>query len=325
MTFLKRAATDRCRIFFASDIHGSERCWRKWLNAAEAYRADVLIFGGDLTGKAIVPIVFDGKRATAELHGKKLEAEGEAGLEDLRSRIRGANHYDAVLSVDEKRGIDENPDRIGRELFPRVVRESVIRWVELAEERLAKTQTPAHVILGNDDYPELRELLTGDFINDVEERKVHLPGDFEMVSLGYSNRTPWNSPRELDEEDLGARIEKLTAELDDPQSSVFNFHCPPRDTHLDKAPMVGDDFRPLVEGGQVVSGSVGSSAVRSAIESHQPMLGLHGHVHESPGVQSLGKTVVINAGSDYGNGVLRGAIVVLDRKKGVRSWQLVQG
>ena len=45
------------RIFYASDIHGSDRCWRKFLNSAGFYSADALVLGADLTGKAIVPLV----------------------------------------------------------------------------------------------------------------------------------------------------------------------------------------------------------------------------------------------------------------------------
>src|SRR6266568_2674048 len=47
----------RTTIFFATDIHGSERCFIKFINAAKFYQADVLILGGDITGKAMVPIV----------------------------------------------------------------------------------------------------------------------------------------------------------------------------------------------------------------------------------------------------------------------------
>jgi Icc-related predicted phosphoesterase len=70
---------------------------------------------------------------------------------------------------------------------------------------------------------------------------------------------------------------------------------------------------------------VGSTAVREAIERQRPLLGLHGHVHESAGVEKIGRTVCINPGSDYGDGILRGAIVELDRDRGVRNWQLTQG
>jgi Icc-related predicted phosphoesterase len=146
-----------------------------------------------------------------------------------------------------------------------------------------------------------------------------------MISFGFSNRTPWDSPRELDEEDIASRIETLASKLRVPEWAVFNFHCPPKDTHIDQAALLDADFRPRVEGGQVVVAGVGSTAIRSIIQRYQPVLGLHGHIHESPGAQKMGRSLIANPGSDYADGVLRGAIVTLDRKKGVRSWQFIQG
>ena len=43
------------RIFFATDVHGSERCFRKFLAAATVYEAEVLLLGGDVAGKGLVP------------------------------------------------------------------------------------------------------------------------------------------------------------------------------------------------------------------------------------------------------------------------------
>jgi Icc-related predicted phosphoesterase len=183
----------------------------------------------------------------------------------------------------------------------------------------------AFMMLGNDDYPELEPLLAGQNVRNVEHDVTELPGGFEMVSLGYSNRTPWDSPRELDEEDLAKRIDERAERLADPEHAVFNFHAPPHGTHLDQAALLDERFRPLVEGGQIVIGHVGSTAVREAVERYRPLLGLHGHIHESPGAQRLGRSVIVNPGSDYGDGILRGALITLDRKKGVRSWQIVQG
>jgi uncharacterized protein len=159
----------------------------------------------------------------------------------------------------------------------------------------------------------------------AEDQVVELPGGFEMISLGYSNPTPWDSPRELSEEALGARITAMAERLERPERAVFNLHCPPHGTHLDQAAQLDAEFRPVVKGGQMVMTSVGSTAVRDALERYQPMAGLHGHVHESPGAQRLGRTLAINPGSDYGDGVLRGLLLNLDAKRGVRSWQLVQG
>jgi Icc-related predicted phosphoesterase len=107
--------------------------------------------------------------------------------------------------------------------------------------------------------------------------------------------------------------------------AVFNVHCPPSDTHLDQAPLLDDDLRPVVDASGIRTTSVGSTSVREAIERHQPVLGLHGHVHESPGASKLGASLCLNPGSEYGDGILRGAIVDLETGHGLRSWQMIQG
>jgi len=169
-------------------------------------------------------------------------------------------------------------------------------------------------------------LLRGsDTVTNAEDGIVVLPGGFEMASFGYSTPTPWDTPRELPEEEMANRIGALVARLRDPEHAVFNFHCPPYGTHLDQAPVLDAELRPRVDATGLKVGPVGSTSVRASIEEAQPLLGLHGHVHESPGAQRLGSTLCINPGSDYGDGILRGTIVDIDRGKGVRRWQIVQG
>ena len=180
-------------------------------------------------------------------------------------------------------------------------------------------------MLGNDDYPELATLLNGEFVRNVDESVVELPGGFEMLSLGYSNPTPWKSFRELSEEEIAGRIRTMADQVHNLDRAVFNIHCPPHGTHLDQAALLDLEFRPLLQHGQVAIGHVGSTAVKDAIGDYQPMLALHGHIHESTGVQQLRDTLAINPGSDYADGILRGALISLDLKKGIRSWQLVQG
>jgi Icc-related predicted phosphoesterase len=70
--------------------------------------------------------------------------------------------------------------------------------------------------------------------------------------------------------------------------------------------------------GGEVTGPVGSTAVRAAIEEHQPLLSLHGHIHESGGAVRIGRTLAINAGSEYGEGVLRGVLVTVGGGKVLR-------
>lgn len=324
----RRSKGGQCRVFFAADIHGSERCFRKWLNAARVYEVDVLIFGGDIAGKVLVPIVANqlGTGYTVSMHGRTVELESEQALAELQAQLRTAGRYSVVLTREEKEHYDGNAPEVAKDLFPAAVRQVLTDWVTLAEERLAAMDVPGYVMLGNDDYPDLSEVLrSGERLINAEDQIIELPGGFEMISLGYSNPTPWDSPRELEEPEMARRITAMADRLQRPEQAVFNLHCPPRGTHLDQAAQLDDDFRPVVKGGQIAIIGVGSTAVREAIERYQPVVGLHGHVHESPGTQRLGRTLTINPGSEYGDGVLRGLLLNLDTKRGVRSWQFVQG
>jgi uncharacterized protein len=319
----KRSKQSRTRLFFATDVHGSEQCFRKFVNAAKVYEVSALVLGGDVTGKVVVPLVADGADSwSGELHGDPVTARGEAELAELQKRIRAMGRYDVVLTPADKAELDADPSRVDA-AFREAMRESLARWVELAEERL---EVPCFMMLGNDDFEELADTLRGsDVVTYAEDGVYELPGGFELASIGYSTPTPWDTPRELSEEELGERIDAIVARLREPEQAVFNFHCPPRDTHLDQAPLLDGELRPKVDASGLRVGPVGSSAVRAAIERTQPLLGLHGHVHESPAAQKLGRTVCINPGSDYGDGILRGAIVDVDRERGVRRWQIVQG
>src|SRR5260370_7448490 len=99
----------------------------------------------------------------------------------------------------------------------------------------------------------------------------------------------------------------MVSGLRQPERAVFNIHEPPFATGLDTAPLLDDNFKPLVAAGEVATGPVGSKAVRAAIERYQPLVSLHGHVHESRGVAKLGRPTVINPGSRNGDGNLRPA------------------
>jgi uncharacterized protein len=300
------------RVFFATDLHGSERCFRKWLNAAAVYEAQVLVLGGDLTGKVLVPLVADSGQDAAEL-----DAE--------RARIRITGRYPVVVTAEEQAQIEADPGVLDSR-FQEAMEDTLRAWVELADERLAGTDVAVFTMLGNDDAPRLADVLrSASHSTYAEDGIVELPGGFEMASFGYSTPTPWNTPRELTEEELAPRLTELLDRLRDPARAIVNLHCPPAGTHLDQAAKLDADLRPVVDASGLVMASVGSTAVRDAIERYQPMLGLHGHVHESPGTERLGDTLCINPGSEYGDGVLRGAIVDLEAERGVARWQLVQG
>ena len=212
------------------------------------------------------------------------------------------------------------------ELFRKLINETMSRWLDLAEDRLAGTGIQCIFAPGNDDPFFIDDLLRSSAsVIDPDERVIELPGGFPMISVGYSNRTPWDSPRELDEADLADVIDREAGKLADTGKAIFNLHVPPKDTPIDQAMALDKEFRPKMSGGSPIITGVGSSAVREAIARYQPMLSLHGHIHESRGEARIGRTLALNPGSEYSEGVLRGVIINLSAKKGVRGYQLVAG
>jgi uncharacterized protein len=313
------------KIFFATDIHGSDRCFRKFLNAGKFYQVDTILLGGDITGKMIVPVVEEQSgRYYAQLFGRKrvVNAEGLAGLNKF---IADAGFYPHPMTVEEISVLKQDPAGVS-DLFSKLISQTMSQWIELAEERLAGTGIGCIIAPGNDDPFFIDDVLgSSTSVINPDQRVVELPGGFQMISVGYSNRTPWDSPRELDEDDLAALIDREAAKLPDPGRAIFNLHVPPKDTPIDQAVALDQEFRPVMRGGSPVITGVGSSAVRQAITRFQPMLSLHGHIHESRGEARIGKSLALNPGSEYSEGVLRGVIVTLSQKKGVRGYQLVAG
>jgi Icc-related predicted phosphoesterase len=132
-----------------------------------------------------------------------------------------------------------------------------------------------------------------------------------MISCSYANPTPWASPRELDEDALYDRMKALADQLERPESAIFNLHVPPKASGLDTAFEIDDQLRIVVRNGKPHEIPVGSTAVRQLIEEYQPMLALHGHIHESRGAATIGRTLAINSGSEYATGRIHGVIVKL--------------
>jgi Icc-related predicted phosphoesterase len=209
--------------------------------------------------------------------------------------------------------------------FLDTVLSSVKSWMEVAAEKLKGTNVTCYMMPGNDDPPQVAEILSAaEAVINVDERCVQLDEHHEMISLGYSNHTPWNTERELDEDQLMSKMEAMTPSVKAPNNLVVNFHAPPYASQLDSAPEVQADFQIHTQMGQPILVPVGSKAVRAYIEKHQPLLGLHGHVHESDGMARIGRTLCINPGSAYSDGMLCGAIVGL-KKDGLDTYQMVRG
>jgi len=319
----KERASRQLELYYTSDIHGSERCFLKFLNAAKFYNVNTLILGGDLTGKVLVPIVeVDGHWEMTFL-GRHEVLRTLEEVTEAEKRIRFNGFYPYRCTPDELARMEADRAYADR-VFRQVMRDSVERWVRLAEERLRGTGVRCFVMPGNDDEFEIDEVLAGsDVVVNPDGAIVEIDG-YQMLSLAWANPTPWNSPRELPEEELAARIERLARELDPSLPVIFNLHCPPYDSTLDSAPQLREDLSVVMVGGQPNMVPVGSRAVREAIERYQPVVSLHGHIHESRGAVRIGRTLCINPGSAYGEGVLHGALVRLENDR-VASYQLVSG
>ncbi len=299
-------------LFYVADIHGSEKCFRKFINAARFYGVDALILGGDITGKALVPLVerADGR---IEVHflGEDRVLNDEADAEEAEKAIRSNGFY--PFRITEQALSDLASDDAQRQKeFDRIMADELRRWIRLADERLDGLTTDCLVMPGNDD-----EHFTGPVLDEAHrlinpENKIVRIGPYQVLSLGYSNQTPWHSPRELSEDEITRRLDELAAQLDPAVPSIFNIHVPPYGTALDDAPELRADLS-IVGGSNSRMVPVGSPAVRAAIETYHPILSLHGHIHESRGTAKVGKTVAINPGSEYNTGVLRGVIIRLRR------------
>lgn len=302
------------RLFFATDVHGSEVCWKKFINAAKFYEANLLILGGDMTGKAIVPIIDQGggKHKVTLLEQESM-LEGPEAVAQMVQTIQNRGYYPYLTTPDEVRAISETPGR-SDELFLQEALKTVERWMDYADQKLAGTGIPCYVCPGNDDMFEIDAAIAASkTVRSVEGEVTALDEHHEMASTGWSNPTPWDTHREEPDEALGRRIDAVVGKLQDPASAVFAFHVPPYGSGLDEAPELTKDLRPAYAGRSLVP--VGSRAVLKAIETHKPLLGLHGHIHEGKGSRKFGRTLCLNPGSMYEQGILHGALVDLKKDK----------
>ena len=313
--FTRKPKKQTTRLFFATDLHGSERTFRKFINAGKFYDANVIVMGGDITGKLLIPIIKEGDgRYRATLQGSIQHLTTEEELKNLHDRIGLLGFYSQIMDEDEFKTLQADPKAV-ENLFHTKARERLETWVDLAETRLADAGIKCFVTGGNDDDPEVLAPIHREGTQSIfgcENKMVYVDNDHTMISVGLSTPTPWNTPREVTDEELGQMIDKMVAQVPDMGSCIFNFHDPPLDSTLDTCPMLDwntDPPTPIVKAGQIVMHGAGSKSVRQAIEEHQPMLGLHGHIHESMSVAKIGRTTCINPGSEYGEGVLRGCLV----------------
>jgi Icc-related predicted phosphoesterase len=314
----------KTRIYFATDLHGSSKCFRKFLNAGPVYGADVMILGGDVAGKAIQSIVHQrGGKYRCNFIGTDYQVDEGSDLEALEKLIADHGYYPYRAEPGELEARKEAGTL--DDLFLRLMNERLEGWLALADERLRPTGKRLFFMLGNDDPPPLAELLNRAPWGQNDEGKViWLDDNHEMMSWGFSNITPWHSYREQTEPELAISLDKLASQLTHPEQAIVNVHVPPFDTQLDDAPVLDENLQVQQVLGQVKMAPVGSTAVCDFLTERQPLLGLHGHIHESSGIRRLGRTIAINPGSDYSTGTLNGALITLETDK-VSAHQLVRG
>ncbi len=311
------------KIFFATDVHGSEICWKKFISAGKFYQVDVLILGGDMTGKAIIPIIAQGgDKFKVTLLEQETILSGDEEVKKMVAAIQNRGYYPYITNPDEMREISGTMGNSDK-LFLRMVLETGQKWMEYADAKLAGTGIRCYVCPGNDDIFELDPVVAASkSVQLAEGRVIAIDDHHEMASSGWSNPTPWDTHREEPEDALHKRIENVIKKVRDVPNAIFNLHAPPYGSGLDEAPELTKDLRPAYAGRSLVP--VGSHAVLEIIEKYQPLLGLHGHIHEGKGTRKYKRTLCVNPGSMYEQGILHGVIVDLKPNK-IGTYMLTTG
>ncbi|MCS7113829.1 MAG: metallophosphoesterase [Nitrososphaerota archaeon] len=318
MSFLfKREKSENTRILFATDMHGSEGTWRKFLNASAMLKVNVAICGGDLTGKMIVPIVKGKDGKYTYYHLKKTHTIDSSELEKAIKDVKGIGYYPYVTNESEYEELCKNPEKVD-EVFQKVMLSTLEEWFNLIPKKLP-SETRVVVCPGNDDRLVVDKIINQHkHVINGEGKVIEIDDTHEMVSCGWVNPTPWKTAREEEEDKLEERLERYISQLKNVESAIFNFHAPPYQSKIDEAPLLDENLNPVIQGGNVVMVPVGSKAVRKMIEKHQPFLGLHGHIHESSGSLKIGRTYCVNPGSEYAEGILRAFLIEFKGNKIIR-------
>jgi Icc-related predicted phosphoesterase len=299
------------KIFFVTDIHGSNLCYRKYLNALKIYNVDVGILLGDLTGKVLIPLVDKaGGGWETTLMGSHVEVNTQEELEKLKKTIEMMGYYWVHQTPDEFKAYKDDPKKVDK-LFKELMMRRLSEWIDLADERLAGTSYKVYMAPGNDDHFEVDQIISDSKAIINCNNKNVMVGDHEMITFSWANPTPWNTPREKPDEELEPMLEELISKVENKSNAIFNFHAPPYGFALDLAPELSKD---LIQAADRKI-HVGSHAVAKMIQKYQPLIGLHGHIHESRGAQKVKRTLIINPGSEYSEGILKGAMIVLEKGK----------
>jgi Icc-related predicted phosphoesterase len=313
------------RILYGSDFHGSDAVFRKFLASSRQYQATILIVGGDVTGKAMVPVIHQGNGLyTGSWFGKAESASTPEELARIKKDISNVGFYPIVIEKDEAEELENNPDKM-TERFEKEMCQRVREWMTLAEEKLPPLNATLYFMPGNDDLASIDKVISEfQFIHNPDMSRFEIESGYEIVGLSKANMTPWRCARDVEEDDLAKDLETLSGMIKDPEHTIAVLHVPPYGSSLDTCPDLDKNLKIITSGGQVVMKSAGSTAVKAFIEKVQPMLSLHGHIHESPGHVRIGRTLAINAGSEYAEAIMKAAIINLENGK-VKGHLLISG
>ncbi|MFW9889469.1 MAG: phosphoesterase [Candidatus Thorarchaeota archaeon] len=301
------------RIFQACDPHGSQQTWEKMCRAPKAFKADVAMMCGDLTGKAIMPIIQEKEdRWYANPRGQKKTFKKQKDLDRFIAFTKDEGFYPAILTPDELAHLQETDGEITK-LFEKLMVERIQEWMDMANDRIPE-EVMVVVNPGNDDDYVIDEIIKNDERIIYPLQKVVDVHGYPMISLEWVNSTPWNTHRECPDEELLAKLEAEFARIDtnDYSNVLCNFHDPPFNSGLDVAPQLTEDHRVAKAGAHEIMVPVGSKSVRAVIEKYQPLLGMHGHIHESVGYRKIGRTLCVNPGSEYREGILKGFLITIE-------------
>jgi uncharacterized protein len=311
------------RLFFATDIHGSDICFRKFLRAPSFYAADVLLLGGDFSSKGLVVCCRTAKGWHTIGHEPKVDFVTRSEFERFRTEC--ANRGWLVHELQDNDSVSNvvGPD-ILKEYMESELRALLRRWTEEAERLLKATNHHIYFIPGNDDPLLCDEFFRSPPFVPVDGKHVRISENLAVLGIGGSNPTPWNTLREFTEQQLEDLINSSVSPDLISVPTILFAHSPPWKSGLDKAPLLNRDLTYATVLGAASESPIGSRSVREAIERMQPLLGLFGHAHDSKGYARIGQTLCINPGSTYYAGRLQGCAITIKNNR-VHDFQLTEG
>lgn len=326
---------DDFAVFFATDLHGSDACFRKLLSLLGRKvklkkQPDAIVLGGDFICPSLpqrpdvlvhVVKVSDGTYET-RYRGQSVVLRNEPELRTFCQTLAATGSYFNVCTTDELYELSEHPKKFNA-LLLRLQFERARTWVELADRKFGNLHRSIFVTPGHNDPPGIEEVFKASrvFVY-CDEQVLQIGGGITLLSVGHSIYTSRHGYREQPEDVLHDTLWSLAEQVPDMGRCAVHTHCPPYGTALD----LGYEVDPTTgEAHLDISGAkqqhVGSQAVREFILHFKPLLGLHGFVHPVFAYSRLGTTICFNPGTEYYVPRLRGAYLVLDNGR-LTSWSL---